>query len=86
MWQCKWINLVDNFGTDASDITWYHDDQILNQLATNQNMHIWIWVWVSLTVRFADFTDVTLADEDTKSKLTDNAKRAIQDNESMQVM
>ena len=42
MWQCKWINLVDNFGTDASDITWYHDDQILNQLATNQNMHIWM--------------------------------------------
>ena len=28
-----------------------------------------------------DLTDVTLADEDTKSKLPDNAKRAIQDNE-----
>ena len=34
----------------------------------------------------ADLTDVTLADEDTKSKLTDNAKRAIQGNEAMQVM
>ena len=33
-----------------------------------------------------DLTDVTLADEDTKSKLTDNAKRAIQGNEAMQVM
>ena len=39
---------------------------------------------VSESVR--DFTDVTLADEDTKSKLTDNAKRAIQGNEAMQVM
>ena len=33
-----------------------------------------------------DFTDVTLADEDTNSILTDNAKRAIQGNEAMQVM
>ena len=33
-----------------------------------------------------DLTDVTLADEDTNSKLTDNAKRAIQGNEAMQVM
>ena len=29
---------------------------------------------------FADLTDVTLADEDTKSILTDNANRAIQGN------
>ena len=28
--------------------------------------------------RFADLTDVTLADEDTNSILTDNANRAIQ--------
>ena len=33
-----------------------------------------------------DFTDVTLADEDTNSILTDDAKRAIQGNEAMQVM
>ena len=33
-----------------------------------------------------DLTDVTLADEDTNSILTDNAKRAIQGNEAMQVM
>ena len=31
-------------------------------------------------------TDVTLADEDTNSILADNAKRAIQGNEAMQVM
>ena len=47
-------------------------------------------------VRFADFTDVTLADKDIKSILTDNVnraiqgnrqcKRAIQGNEAMQVM
>ena len=40
----------------------------------------------SLTDVWLDLTDVTLADEDTKSKLTDNAKRAIQGNEAMQVM
>ena len=34
----------------------------------------------------ADLTDVTLADEDTNSILTDNAKRAIQGNEAMQAM
>ena len=39
-----------------------------------------------LTRGFADFSDVTLADEDTNSILTDNAKRAIQGNEAMQVM
>ena len=33
-----------------------------------------------------DLTDVTLADEDSNSILTDNAKRAIQGNEAMQVM
>ena len=33
-----------------------------------------------------DLTDVTLADEDTNSILIDNAKRAIQGNEAMQVM
>ena len=36
--------------------------------------------------RCVDLTDVTLADEDTNSILTDNAKRAIQGNETMQVM
>ena len=34
----------------------------------------------------ADLTDVTLADEDTNSILTDNAKRAIQGNKAMQAM
>ena len=45
--------------------------------------------WVRLSLRHrrcADLTDVTLSDEDTNSKLTDNAKRAIQGNEAMQVM
>ena len=35
---------------------------------------------------FADLTDVTLADEDTKSILTDNVNRAILGNVAMQVM
>ena len=33
----------------------------------------------------ADLTDVTLADEDSNSMLTDNANRAIQGNVAMQV-
>ena len=36
----------------------------------------------SVTHVVADLTDVTLADEDTNSKLTDNANRTIQDNVS----
>ena len=40
----------------------------------------------SLREVWLDLTDVTLADEDTNSKLTDNAKRAIQGNEAMQAM
>ena len=44
-----------------------------------------LWVRLSLTNKqteepFADLTDVTLADEDTNSILTDNANRAIQGN------
>ena len=41
---------------------------------------------LSLTPRgFANLTDVTLADGDTKSLLTDNAKRAIKGNVAMHV-
>ena len=35
---------------------------------------------------FANLTDVTLADEDTNSILTDNAYRAIQGNIAMQII
>ena len=38
-----------------------------------------------ITDAIADLTDVTLADEDTNSILTDNANRAIQGNVAMQV-
>ena len=41
-----------------------------------------LWVRVSLSDLCADLTDVTLADEDTNSILTDNANRAIQGNVS----
>ena len=45
-----------------------------------------LWIRVSLTERaFADLTDVTLADEDTNSILTDNANRAFRGNVAMQV-
>ena len=40
--------------------------------------------WVSLR-GFADLTDVTLADEDTNSILTDDANRTIPGNIAMQV-
>ena len=39
----------------------------------------------SLSIPCANLTDVTLADEDTNSILTDNAKRAIQGNVAMHV-
>ena len=48
--------------------------------------------WVRISVRpsvthvVADLTDVTLSDEDTKSTLTDNDRRAFQGNEAMQAM
>ena len=47
-----------------------------------------LWVRFSLTelARFADLTDVTLADEDTNSILADNANRAFQGNVAMRVM
>ncbi len=45
-----------------------------------------LWVRLSLChTPFADLTDVTLVDEDTKSILTDNANRAIQGNQAMHV-
>ena len=40
---------------------------------------------LKLTTHCADLTDVTRADEDTKSILTDNSNRAIQGNVAMQV-
>ena len=40
---------------------------------------------VSNSATCADLTDVTLADEDTNSILTDNATRAFQRNVAMQV-
>ena len=54
----------------------------------NQGSDSWVRVSVRPSVSdvWLDLTDVTLADEDTNSKLTDNAKRAIQGNEAMQVM
>ena len=46
-----------------------------------------LWVCFSLTERpFWNLTDVTLADEDTNSILTNNANRAIQGNVVMQLM
>ena len=39
----------------------------------------------SLTIPFADLTDVTLADEDTNSILTDKVNRTIQGNVAMHV-
>ena len=44
----------------------------------------WLTDWLRNLV--ADLTDVILADEDTNSILADNAKRAIQGNEAMQVL
>ena len=46
-----------------------------------------LWVCLSQTEPpCADLTDVTLADEDANSILTDNANRAIQGNVAMQII
>ena len=46
---------------------------------------LWVRVSLSLYTFGANLTDVTLADEDTNSTLTDNANRAIQGNVAMRV-
>ena len=67
-------------------------DRLLNPLEcvdfyrTQVSLGSDLWVRMSVTnTPFADLTDVTLADEDTKSILTDNADRAIQGNVAMHV-
>ena len=42
--------------------------------------------WVRVSKPFSDLIDVTLADEDTNSILTDNVNRAIQGNMVMQII
>ena len=49
-----------------------------------RSMCLVLWKWVSKTP-FWNLTDVTLADEDTNSILTDKVNRAIQGNVAMQV-
>ena len=62
----------------TSDFPFFYPTQVY--LGSN------LWVRVSETLRgLADLTDVTLADEDTNSILTDNANWAIQCNVAMQV-
>ena len=63
---------------------------VLNSFYRTQvNLGSDLWVRMSVrhkqtTRRCVDLTDVTLADEDTNSILTDNANRAIQGNVAMQ--
>ena len=61
-------------------------DLINHFYRTQVNLGSDLWVCMSVREVCADLTDVTLADEDTNSILADNAKRAIQGNEAMQVM
>ena len=53
-------------------------------------LYLWSDVWVlasviTLSYLVADLTDVTLADEDTNSILTDKVNKTIQGNVAMQV-
>ena len=50
---------------------------LFNFYRTHVNMGSDSWVRMSVSDVWLDLTDVTLADEDTKSKLTDSAKKAI---------
>ena len=53
---------------------------------TQVNLGSDLWVRLSVSpVLWLDLTDVTLADEDTKSIPTDNAERAIKGNVAMHV-
>ena len=57
-----------------------------NFYRTQVNLGSDLWVRMSVTKRaFVDLADVTLADEDTNSILTENTNRAIQGNVAMQV-
>ena len=67
-------------------VFWVLPNYLLDFYRTQVNLGSDSWVRMSVSDVWLDLTDVTLADEDTKSKLTDNAKRAIQGNEAMQVM
>ena len=61
---------------------------IFYRTQVNLGSDLWVRMSVCLSVRHrpcADLTDVTLADEDTKSILPDNANRAIQGYLAMQV-
>ena len=49
-----------------------------------RSMCLVLWIWLRDVLW--KFADVTLADEDSNIILTDDAKRAIQGNEAMQVM
>ena len=64
-----------------------HDILILILYQTQVNLGSDSWVRMSVTESntCVDLTDVTLADEDTKSISTDNAKRAIKGNVAMHV-
>ena len=53
---------------------------------TEKGSDSWVRMSVIESNTCVDLTDVTLADEDTKSIPTANAKGAIQGNEAMQVM
>ena len=63
-----------------------HVDHFFCFYLTQVNLGSDSWVRMSVSDICADLTDVTLADEDTNSILTDNAKRAIQGNEGIQAM
>ena len=58
-----------------------------NFYRTQENLGSNSWVRLSVSLRpCVDLTDVTLADEDTNSILTDNVNKAIPGNVAMQVM
>ena len=62
----------------------YREDEVFYRTQVNLGSDLWVRLSVPATP-FGDLTDVTLADEDTKSIPTDNAKRAIKGNVAMHV-
>ena len=51
MWQCKWLNLVDNFGTHASGATWWPNFKLMQVVPSDEPIVNWC-KWRPLVAKF----------------------------------
>ena len=88
---CKWHYMLVKFGTNASgvqvieSIPWVHCAPGIVFMGPRYPWsNLWVQVFLTATLS-ADFTHVTLADEDNNSIPTDDVNRAIIGNVAKQV-